>query len=185
MAFNVVQAIAQFITNIKAAGLPTKHFQNIDKAEYPLLRGAELQSYQYNATTHVEGIPHTLGSFVWYNPIPETTTPPDFAQCILRPVAQGRLVEVSAEVSAPGSALTISVFKNTGSDGTPIATLTFGNAGPAVTTSISNKDFIRDDFFGYTVSYSGAAPANLVVYLRFYQYPYVLNDHQTTVPMPS
>ena len=136
----------------------------------------------------VEPLPHTLASFVWYFPT-ATKTPitQPYTFPVLRPIASGCLIEAFVEVgtAAVGGVTHFEFFKN----GQTIAELDLpaGTKTKAVPIggTLENREFTRDDYVAFKISEATTQKAKfLTVYLRFYQYPYVMGDAQSPLLLP-
>lgn len=88
--------------------------------------------------------------------------------------------------TAIGGDVLVELFKNN----TKISELTIAageyTARVDITGGVSVREFQRDDFFAYKITESCSSRARgLTIYLRFYQYPYVMDDVQSPLPMPT
>lgn len=166
-------------------------FPMVRTALYPVVKKAELELNLYG-TSGTSGapqpLPHTLASFVWFQPVaiatPGTQT---YTLPILRPSCNGYLHEAMVEVGIPstGGDTLIELYKN----GVKFGELTIlegeYTARMDITGSVAVREFYRDDYFAYKITESCTNRARgLTVYIRFYQYPYVMNDAQDPLPMP-
>ena len=133
-------------------------------------------------------LPHTLASFVWYQPTAAKTpiTQP-YTYPVLRPIASGCLIEAFVEVgtAAMGGVTHFEFFKN----GQTIAEADLPAGSKTITVpvggTLENREFARDDYVAFKISEACTQKAKfLTVYLRFYQYPYVMNDAQSPLLLP-
>lgn len=134
-------------------------------------------------------LPHTLASFVWYLPlVQQTPILQPYTYPVLRPIASGCVIEAFVEVGTPatGGACLFEFYKNNTKIGE--ATLPSGQTHilSTIAGTFSSREFTRDDFFAFKITESATQRARfLTVYLRFFQYPYIMADHQSTLPVPA
>jgi len=134
-------------------------------------------------------LPHTLASFVWYFPLcQQTPVLLPYTYPVLRPISSGCLIEAFVEVgvAASGSSALFEFYKNN----TKIGEATLPDGDTSVTVPISGtfaeREFTRDDFVAFKVTESATEKAQyLTVYLRFFQYPYIMGDAQSPLVMPT
>lgn len=133
-------------------------------------------------------LPHTLASFTWFQPVAsQTPIAYPYTYPVLRPISSGYLIEAFVEVgvAAIGGDTLFEFYKN----GTKFAeaTLPVGerNVTVAITGALSVREFARDDFFAFKITETTTQKAKfLTVYLRFFQYPFVMADAQSPLPAP-
>lgn len=146
-----------------------------------------------NATYWLEEVPlplpHTLASFVWYLPLCQQTpiTQP-YTYPVLRPIASGCLIEGFIEMgsAASGGDVLFEFYKNNTKFAE--ATLPAGQTTVLVPIggALSDREFTRDDFFAFKITESVTSRARfMTVYLRFFQYPYIMADAQDPLPTPA
>lgn len=134
-------------------------------------------------------LPHTQASFVWYLPLCQQTpiTQP-YTYPVLRPIASGCLIEGFVEMgaAASGGDVLFEFYKNN----TKFAEATLLSGETTVLVAIggtlSEREFTRDDFFAFKITESVTSRARfMTVYLRFFQYPYIMADAQDPLPTPA
>jgi len=166
-------------------------FPRVRTALLPIMESTRL-NLNFPGTSGTSGaeqpLPHTLASFVWYFPLAsQTPIAQPYTFPVLRPISSGCLIEAFIEVgvAAVGGDTLFEFYKN----GTKFteATLAAGqiNITMAIGGSFSEREFVRDDFFAFKITEAVTQRAKyLTVYLRFFQYPFVMADAQSPVPTP-
>jgi hypothetical protein len=134
-------------------------------------------------------LPHTLASFVWYLPlVQQTPITQSYTYPVLRPISSGCLIELFVEVgiAAMGGDVLFELYKNNVKFSE--ATLASGTTTVLVpvTGTLAEREFTRDDFFAFKITEAVVSRARfLTVYLRFFQYPYIMADAQDPLPEPA
>jgi len=133
-------------------------------------------------------LPHTLASFVWYLPLCQQTpiTQP-YTFPVLRPIASGCLIEAFVEVgaAASGGDITFEFYKNNDLLGTAVLPSGDNTVTIPISGTLAEREFTRDDFVAFKVIESVTSRARfMTVYLRFFQYPYIMADTQSPMPIP-
>lgn len=190
---NITDVVERFVSTLETqtSGTGDKLFPRIRDAYYPTVKELEL-SLNLPGSLGTSGasqpLPHTLASFVWYQQVAsQTPVAQPYSFPILRPISSGYLIEASVEVGIPslGGDTLFEFYKNNIKLGeiTLIAGSFIGTI--PIAGSVPLREIQRDDFLAFRITESALQKAKgLTIYLRFFQYPYIMADHQSTIPMP-
>lgn len=207
MAIGIEDVVERIISSLENAPAPptspdlppdpTKAFPNIRGKLYQVAKQIEMDlCHGTSGGTSGAGtsgaalpLPHTLASFVWYLPLCQQTpiTQP-YTYPVLRPIASGCLIEGFIEMgsAASGGDVLFEFYKNNTKFAE--ATLPAGQTTVLVPIggALSEREFTRDDFFAFKITESVTSRARfMTVYLRFFQYPYIMADAQDPLPTPA
>ncbi len=194
MAITPEDCVERIISELEAttSGEGELLFPHVRTALHPIVKQKEFDLFTSTSGAGTSGaalpLPQTLASFVWYLPVCQNTpiTQP-YTYPVLRPIASGALIEAFVEVgiAASGGNILFEFYKNNlkiGEVTLPVGqtTITVPIAG-----SFEDRSFTRDDFFAFKVTENVTIRARfLTVYLRFFQFPFVMGDNQDPLPVP-
>jgi hypothetical protein len=165
---------------------------NVRTALLPVVEKAKMD-LNLSGTSGTSGaalpLPHTLASFIWYFPVcQQTPVLLPYTYPVLRPISSGCLIEALVEVgvAATGGSTLFEFYKNNTKIGEAILPASQTNVTVSIPGTFAEREFTRDDFFAFKVTESATEKAQfLTVYLRFFQYPYVMADAQSPLVAPA
>jgi hypothetical protein len=195
LAITTNDCIERIVSTLEAqtSGTGERMFEKVRTAMYPIVKQIEFDLCTGTSGSGTSGaaqpLPQTLASFVWYLPTCQNTPiSQPYTYPVLRPIASGCLIEAFVEVgtAASGGSVLFEFYKNN----TKIceATLVAGHTNITVPVpgTLASREFSRDDFFAFKITEAVTLRARfLTVYLRFFQYPYVMGDAQSPLPVPT
>jgi hypothetical protein len=193
MAIELTDVVERIVSTLENS--TSGDFSNIRGKLYEKAKLIELE-LNTGATAGMDGtsgapqpLPHTLASFVWsQNSAQQTPLSQPYTFPVLRPIASGCLIEAFVEVgiAASGADTLFEFFKNNTKFGEVTLPAGETTALVAISGTLADREFTRDDFFAFKITEATSQRARfLTVYLRFFQYPYIMADHQGTLPVPA